>query len=122
MSPESKVEKLAEKDCDACAGTGEPISGRPCMCGGTGYARDAVVYLRATLWNHREALVKAEQLIEATLEELHCYSANDNKSREEMGAFAWGHWCSACDDYTDRNGTLRAELRAALKQIQELTK
>jgi len=32
--------------CDACAGTGEPISGKPCMCGGSGKASDALQYLR----------------------------------------------------------------------------
>lgn len=35
--------------CDACAGTGKPISGKPCMCGGTGRMSDAAVYLREQL-------------------------------------------------------------------------
>lgn len=35
--------------CDACAGSGTPISGRPCMCGGSGHAADAVIHLRGAL-------------------------------------------------------------------------
>lgn len=35
--------------CDACAGTGKPVSGIPCMCGGTGKMSDAAVYLRERL-------------------------------------------------------------------------
>lgn len=31
--------------CSSCAGTGKPISGGGCMCGGTGRASDAVAYL-----------------------------------------------------------------------------
>jgi len=37
------------KDCDACGGTGDSPAGVPCICGGTGNARDAVVYLRGQL-------------------------------------------------------------------------
>ncbi len=36
----------AENICDACVGTGEPISGLPCMCEGTGKMSDAARYLR----------------------------------------------------------------------------
>ena len=36
----------AENMCDACAGSGKPISGAPCMCGGTGRMSGAARYLR----------------------------------------------------------------------------
>lgn len=36
---------LAENMCPACGGTGEPVSGKKCMCGGTGKASGAVEYL-----------------------------------------------------------------------------
>jgi len=36
----------SENTCDACAGTGKPISGKPCMCGGSGKMSDAAKYLR----------------------------------------------------------------------------
>ena len=39
----------AENMCDACMGTGEPTSGKPCMCGGTGKMSDAAIYLREQL-------------------------------------------------------------------------
>lgn len=35
--------------CDACAGTGKPVSGLECMCGGTGRMSDAANYLRERL-------------------------------------------------------------------------
>jgi hypothetical protein len=40
-------------DCDACAGKGENPN---CMCGGSGHAKDAVVYLRTRLLQYEEAL------------------------------------------------------------------
>ncbi len=35
--------------CDVCNGNGTPISGRPCMCQGTGKMSEAAVYLRKEL-------------------------------------------------------------------------
>ena len=40
-----------ENRCDACAGTGKPVSGLPCMCAGSGKMSDAARYLRAVLLN-----------------------------------------------------------------------
>lgn len=40
-------------DCDGCAGKGD---NKVCMCGGTGHAKDAVVYLRKRLLRAEEAL------------------------------------------------------------------
>jgi hypothetical protein len=45
-----------EDACDVCAGEGTPISGRPCVCGGSGTHADEVVGLR-TLLIHSEALI-----------------------------------------------------------------
>ena len=39
----------AEDQCDACAGTGKPISGLPCMCRGTGKMSVAALHLRERL-------------------------------------------------------------------------
>lgn len=40
-------ERLTAEDmCDACAGTGKPAPGVPCMCGGTGKMSDAARWLR----------------------------------------------------------------------------
>lgn len=46
---EQERAKVAENMCDACAGTGTPNSGLPCMCGGTGKMSDAARYLREQL-------------------------------------------------------------------------
>lgn len=35
--------------CDACAGTGQPVSGKPCICGGSGYSHDEKAGLRRRL-------------------------------------------------------------------------
>lgn len=35
-----------EMDCDVCAGTGKPVSGLPCICGGTGSNIDEKAGLR----------------------------------------------------------------------------
>lgn len=46
----AEVERLkVENMCDACAGTGKPASGKPCMCGGTGKMSCAALLLRKTL-------------------------------------------------------------------------
>jgi hypothetical protein len=48
--------------CDACGGTGEPISGRPCGCGGTGSALDMLCYVRLRVFElEREARAAEEQ-------------------------------------------------------------
>lgn len=51
----AEVERLrGENMCDACAGQGVPVSGRPCMCGGSGKKTDAVDLLREELFDvHR---------------------------------------------------------------------
>lgn len=51
----------AENICDACAGTGMPTSGLPCMCGGTGRMSDAATYLREELTRLRAAQQEMEQ-------------------------------------------------------------
>lgn len=48
----------ADNVCDACVGTGKPISGLPCMCGGTGRMSDAARHLREELVTAR---ARAEQ-------------------------------------------------------------
>lgn len=45
-----------EDACDVCAGEGKPISGRPCVCGGSGTHTDEVRGLR-TLLHQSEALI-----------------------------------------------------------------
>lgn len=50
---ETAIDELrTENMCDACAGSGEPVSGKPCMCKGTGKMSVAALTIR-------EALAKA---------------------------------------------------------------
>lgn len=39
-------DQLDHHICDACGGTGKPVSGLKCMCGGSGKMIDAFYYLR----------------------------------------------------------------------------
>jgi hypothetical protein len=39
-----------EDTCDACAGTGKPVSGLPCVCGGSGRGCDEKVGLRRAVY------------------------------------------------------------------------
>lgn len=52
-SHRTQQQRIAELErenmCDACAGTGKPASGEPCMCGGSGKMSDAARYLRERL-------------------------------------------------------------------------
>jgi hypothetical protein len=46
----SKAREVDPLDqCDACGGTGKPLSGKPCMCQGTGRMSVAAIYLRERL-------------------------------------------------------------------------
>jgi len=59
---EERAEK-AEREgaCDACAGTGNPISCQPCMCQGTGRAATAVIYLRECLMDAHTELERVKR-------------------------------------------------------------
>lgn len=47
--------------CSACAGTGKPVSGRPCICGGVGTEAAELTGLRRELSTARERADRAEQ-------------------------------------------------------------
>lgn len=47
---EAEIERLkAAMWCDVCLGKGDPGTGKPCICGGSGQAQDALVALRELL-------------------------------------------------------------------------
>jgi hypothetical protein len=46
-------EFMSENMCDVCAGTGDPGTGRKCMCEGSGKMSDAARYLRRELVIHQ---------------------------------------------------------------------
>jgi hypothetical protein len=49
-----------EMDCDVCAGTGKPVSGKPCICGGTGSNIDEKVGLRRRVHELEEEAKKKD--------------------------------------------------------------
>lgn len=55
-----REELIGDNMCDACAGTGEAISGKPCMCGGTGKMSDAAIYLREQLVEREREIGRLE--------------------------------------------------------------
>lgn len=46
--------------CDACDGTGNTVSGKPCMCNGTGRMADAAMTLRKELFDTETQLLSAQ--------------------------------------------------------------
>ena len=46
-----RAELIGARMCGVCAGTGIPISGKPCICGGTGLQGDEVAGLRLALFH-----------------------------------------------------------------------
>lgn len=63
----AEVARVREPPCSCCIGTGKPISGRPCICGGTGREEDETMGLRrlaheqeAEIERLRRALTNAE--------------------------------------------------------------
>ena len=59
----AEIERLTRENiCDACAGTGTPISCKPCMCGGTGRMSDAAIYLRKELFALRERIARGTRV------------------------------------------------------------
>lgn len=67
----ARVKKLeAEKDymCDVCADTGKPLSGLPCICGGTGSGGDEKAGLRLHCFNLDEECATLQSERDAFLE------------------------------------------------------
>lgn len=58
----------AENVCDACAGTGKPESGHPCMCSGTGSMAVAARWLREEVVRTRQEIAKLTKERDALLE------------------------------------------------------
>lgn len=67
LASTSKKLAAAEADvwCDVCCGKGDPGTGVPCMCGGTGRAQDAVNYLRPELFK-AQAVAEAFKALAAS--------------------------------------------------------
>jgi hypothetical protein len=70
------MEALAENVCDACMGTGTPLSGGECMCGGSGKMSDAAHHLR-------RRLVAAERARVAAVERLRGEVARVREARRQ---------------------------------------
>jgi hypothetical protein len=94
-----------ENTCDACCGNGKPISGLPCMCGGSGKKSDAVDVLREELFTTHKRLDAALAEIAALRECL----------REVLGMWRGGERPCGCDNCTK----LLARASALLAAKQE---
>lgn len=88
--------------CDACAGTGKPISGGACMCDGTGLAQEAVAHLRQELMKLERTKPSAEEMLAAAVKMAMSVSeAELARLREEV--------LTLKDDFNDAIKSLRSE-------------
>lgn len=71
IARKERDEARRENICDACAGTGSPVSKLPCMCGGTGKMSRAAIYLR-------EEMNKLRAQRDAAREGLEPYASKSN--------------------------------------------
>lgn len=53
-----------EMDCDVCAGTGKPVSGLPCICGGTGSTIDEKAGLRRKVYELELQVSKLQEKLD----------------------------------------------------------
>jgi hypothetical protein len=53
----------AENLCAVCAGTGKPVSGLPCICGGTGKACDEAQHLRERVFDLGARIEKLQAVL-----------------------------------------------------------
>lgn len=66
--------------CGVCAGTGKPVSGLPCICGGSGAQSDELYGLRLELSRAKEEINKKDETIKElsdALEKLACLGNGD---------------------------------------------
>lgn len=87
-----------EMDCDVCSGTGKPVSGLPCICGGTGSNIDEKVGLRRKV--HEMELQNSEmrEVIQAALivNSLPLSTPRGDRERAELRFWA------ALDEYQNK--------------------
>ena len=103
--------EAAERDnvCDACLGS-TPISGKPCMCGGTGKMSDAARYLREQLVATQSDLRQARITIEQSRADCTSSGAATEKFRME------------CESKDIALNNLRKDLRWAREEIAQRNK
>ncbi len=108
----------AENMCDACAGTGDPGSGKPCMCGGSGRMSDAAAYLR-------ECMIKAQADVDCLRTENNGFAAelatlrNDgDRLRSDLAELTAYHERYVAESQADE-ARLRAERDEAVGLLRE---
>jgi regulator of replication initiation timing len=128
MSGSERLTAEAEKVgvvgwCDACGGTGTPISGRPCMCGGTGLASDAVHTLRKCLYDaerERDALRAEVDRLTRENERLSNDNINLHDTAREMEravATARAEAIEQCARVCDEEARAYRDLVTACRQV-----
>lgn len=75
MKLRKQIEQLQiENTCDICCGDGEPVSGKPCLCKGTGKMSEVAHSLRHLLYDTNKKLERLEKVIHlcAQITEVSC--------------------------------------------------
>lgn len=70
----------AENECDACGGTGKPVSGIPCMCAGTGKMSRAAITLREEVITLRAEVERLRPYEQAVRESHNGYDPEARKA------------------------------------------
>lgn len=60
---------IEEDTCDACGGTGKPVSGLPCICGGTGRGQDEKIGLRRKVFELEREIQELKDRLDRLLVE-----------------------------------------------------
>jgi hypothetical protein len=84
--------------CSVCAGTGKPLSGLPCICGGSGLETDEIAGLRVSLFEAYKKLGAIEEALVGL--------AKQCKNCGGIGYTVLEHYCSPpeqepCQDCMD---------------------
>ena len=86
--------RLKDPPCTVCGGSGEPASGRPCVCGGTGKLFDAERNARTELIAARSELAKLREERDAVVELL---AEVEQQADHGIPPYAYGDNEAACE-------------------------
>jgi hypothetical protein len=93
---DAEIARLRNPPCSVCAGTGTPLSGPPCICGGSGREVDEMAGLRLEVVRLRAALASVEP-------EDHRLPNGLIQGSPEDRATWW--WCDRCGHHGPCVGT-----------------
>jgi len=106
--------------CDACAGTGKPTSGTPCMCGGSGSMADAARFLRTELvrvTTERDE-ARARQASLAVTADRMTNAARDAIVTRQAAEREWTTWKATAERYETALTEIRSRATAPRRFAQ----